>query len=70
MTTLPYRRRAAECLQSSQETVDPKARSELLTMAMAWADLARWTENGKSNDDTGDDSEHSAVKRIFDHTAA
>jgi hypothetical protein len=52
MTTLLYRRRAAECLRTSQETDDPKARGELLTMAMAWADLAQLAERGTSHDDT------------------
>jgi hypothetical protein len=46
MTTLLYRRRAAEYLRTSQETDDPKARSELLTMAIAWAELAQWAESG------------------------
>jgi hypothetical protein len=57
MKTLLYRRRAAECLRTSQETDDPKASAELLTMAMAWAGLAQWAESGTSHDSPRHDSE-------------
>jgi hypothetical protein len=57
MVALKYRRRAAECLQTSQKTDDPQARSELLAMAMAWTDLAQLVECRVSGDHTGDFSE-------------
>jgi hypothetical protein len=62
MTTLLYRRRAADCLRTSQETDDPKARAELLAMAMAWAELAQLAERGTTHDDdTRHDSEAMVV---------
>lgn len=48
MTTLLYRRRAADCLEASRDTDDARARSELLRMALAWAELARWVESNQT----------------------
>ena len=63
MVAWKYRRRAAACLQTSQKTDDPQARSELLAMAMAWTDLAQLVECRVSDDDTGDGSETMAAMK-------
>jgi hypothetical protein len=54
MTTLMYRRRAADCLQASQENDDPKDRLELLRIALAWAELARMAESNQRTTPGGD----------------
>jgi hypothetical protein len=54
MTTLMYRRRAADYLQASQENDDPKDRLELLRVALAWAELARLAESNQRTTQAGD----------------
>ena len=57
MTAVLYRRYAAECLLAAQNAVDPQFRLELLTVAKAWADLAKFVEQWEPYSKT-EDPEH------------